>query len=136
MDKLRYACYVATQAVLGTDWKGHPLGPSQGPFSCLRPIMPLIQHLSAVGRVPPCNTANLLSLRHLSPLTIFISPLHLFSILTKLGQPPTEIEGSLSRNLDNIVNQSTLFAFYPMSWQVRHSELGVARQATMPACGV
>jgi hypothetical protein len=100
-----HATYLAAQAVVRAGWKCHPPKPSQGPFSCLRPMMLPTQHLSAVGRVPPCETAKLLSLRHLSP-----------SIFTKINQPPTEIKTSLPRNLNDIDNQSPSFAFYSTSW--------------------
>jgi hypothetical protein len=66
-----------------------PLDHLKARFSCLRPIMPLIQHLSAVGRVPLCNTAKLLSLRHLFPFTIFISLLcAYFPFSTSLANRP------------------------------------------------
>jgi hypothetical protein len=130
-------CMLSYSGILGADWKGYPLGRPQGPYSCLRPMMPPIQHVSAVGRVPPCETTKLLSLRHLS-LAKFI-PLHCTYSYSHQAQPTTLSSQELSsRNAECINNQQTFICLPFNVWpqQVRHSEFGVERQATMPACGV
>jgi hypothetical protein len=68
--------------------------------------MPQIQHVSAVGRVPPCETTKLLSLRHLS-LAKFI-PLHCTYSYSHRAQPTTLSSQELSsRNAECINNQQT-----------------------------
>jgi hypothetical protein len=85
--------------------KATPLNDLKGPYSCLRPMMPPIQHVSAVGRVPPCETTKLLSLRHLS-LAKFIPLLCTYSY--SQAQPTTRSSQELSsRNAESINNQQT-----------------------------
>jgi hypothetical protein len=97
-------------------------------------MMPLIQKVSADGRVPPCEAAKLLSLRHLSSFAKSI-PLPPIRTLIKHSLLPVERKGA-HLTFEKFLQSTNVYLFAIQrhgAQQVQHSEFGV-REAGYHAC--